>query len=77
MGDDTELTSKHDAALFGFVSLFKLPPLVWEKHLSLGPRHCSFICEMHVAQSDVCRSISWDSMRDGLDNAGKCSLADR
>lgn len=30
MGDNTELTSKHDAAIFGFVSLFKLPPLVGE-----------------------------------------------
>ena len=30
MGDDIELTSKHDAARFGLMSLEKLPPLVGE-----------------------------------------------
>lgn len=33
----------------------------WETHVSLGPRTCSFICEIHVAHSDLCLSMSWDS----------------
>jgi hypothetical protein len=63
-----------DVAFSGFVNLDKLPPLMgeasqlWAQALFLYLHLC--IYEIHIAQSDVCLSVSWVSHEE-LDNAGR------
>lgn len=60
-----------DETFSGFVNLDKLPPLVgeasqlWAQALFLYLYLC--IYEIHVAQSDVCLSMSWGSHEESMD----------
>ena len=60
-----------DVACFGFVNLDRLPAFVGEASQLWAQTLCLYlylcIYEIHVAQSDVCLSVSWGSHEDSMD----------